>query len=268
MTPEENYRYHKRYRYDRARGIRRNTDPEPVRNHIAALLGAGASYRAVAEAAGVSVQAVSRIHRGQKNVRRDTAAKIMGVTTRQIRSRDHGDKFVPDLGARRRIRAMMALGHSHDDIAAAAGWGTRGRAVANILNQKGSWITQAKHDSVVGAYRSLSMRPGDNLRTKAVARRRGYPGPMAWDDIDDPDEAPEIQSIDDSVRTSTTMWGVANADSLADCAWWGLTVQQAARRLGVVEATIVDAVARLAPELREAFARNAVAQEFREHRIA
>lgn len=271
MTPEEEYLYHKRWRLDRARGITRYVDPEPTRMHIAGLIGAGASYRAIADSAGVSVHAVTNIHKGQKNIRRDTAAKILTVTAHQIRSRDHGDKFVPDLGTRRRIRAMMALGHSHAAISTAAGWEDNPRAVANLLHQRGTWVTQAKHEDVAEAYRALFQRSGSSKRTKTVAHRRGYPGPMAWEDIDDPDETPsddvdELANARD--RRSHRDAGSVNTDSLADCADWGLTTLQAAHRLGVTQSSIEHGIARHAPELHDRFTQNAIVQEYRHHKTA
>lgn len=267
MTPDEQYRYYKRWRLDRSRGITRYIDPAPTRSHIAALLGAGASYRAIADASGVSVQAVTKVHHGQKNVRRDTATKILAVTRGQLHARDHGDKFVPDLGTRRRIRALMTLGHSHADTAAAAGWGRQPRIVANLLHQQGAWVTKAKHDGIDAAYRALSRRTGSSSRTKAAALRYGYPGPMAWDDIDDPDETPVVE-LDESggavprTRDHGSRTGV-DADSLTDCAEWGMTVTESARRLGVTQGAIERGVARHAPQLRDRFTRNAIAHEYR-----
>ena len=46
--------YYKRWRLDSSRGIRRPVDAGPVHAHLAALVAAGWSYRAISEAAGVS----------------------------------------------------------------------------------------------------------------------------------------------------------------------------------------------------------------------
>lgn len=192
MTPEEQYRYQKRWRVDRAHGITRYTDPTAARRHIATLLGAGGSMRGIADAAGTSPSVISRINKGQqKHLRRPTEAAILAVTLEALRDRDHGDKFVPDLGARRRIRALMVLGHSAANIAQVAGL-KNAQAVYNVLHQQGSWITQTKHDSIVRAYRALATRPGASAKTRTLAAKNGYPGPLAWGDIDDPAAEPDV----------------------------------------------------------------------------
>lgn len=185
-------RYAKQWRLDHHRGICRYLEATEVRNHIATLTGAGASYRAIAECAELSVQAVSRLAHGQKQVRRTTATKILAVTTRAVRSRDAGDKFVPDIGTRRRIQALMTMGHGHADIAEAAGMGRNARWTANLLHQPGTWVTQANARAVCSAYRRLCTVQGSNGWAKSAAARHGYLGPLAWDDIDDPHAVPEL----------------------------------------------------------------------------
>lgn len=193
-----NPRYAKQWRLDRHRGITRYLDATEVRLHIATLTGVGASYRAIAEQAGLSVQAISRLAHGQKQVRRDTAAKVLGVTTTALRHRDAGDKFVPVIGTRRRIQALMTLGHGHPDIAEAAGKGRVAAWTANLLHQPGQWVTQSNAEAVSAAYRRLSTKPGTNGWAKNSAARHGYPGPLAWDDIDDPHATPEEEGEDDT----------------------------------------------------------------------
>lgn len=185
-------RYAKQWRLDRHRGIKRYLDATEVRLHIASLTGSGASYRAIAEAAGVSVQAISRLAHGQKQVRRSTAAQVLGVTARALHHRDAGDKFVPDIGTRRRIQALMTLGHGHADIAEAAGRGRVASWTANLLHQPGQWVTQTNAEAVRAAYRHLSTRAGTNGWARRSATQRGYPGPLAWDDIDDPYASPDL----------------------------------------------------------------------------
>lgn len=190
------YRYHKQWRYDRAHGRTRTTDATRARLHIATCLGAGMSMSALAAAAGVSVQVICRINQDQRAVRRDTEAKILsvapGVTT--AARPGQAEPFVPSIGTRRRIRALLAIGWRHADITAAAGTNS---AVA--LHQQGRWVTLRKHEAFARAYRDLAGRPGPSEKSRRWAQKLGYPGPLDWDDIDH-DTEPATTSTENRSR--------------------------------------------------------------------
>lgn len=183
------YRYHKKWRYDRAHGITRTTDSMAARLHVATCVGAGMSMSAIAAAAGVSVQVVWNVTNGQSTLRRTTEAKILAVkpgVTSAARP-DCTEPFVPAIGTRRRIRALLAIGWRHSDITAAAG-----SSSAVTLHQQGRWVTLAKHEAFAKAYRELSGKPGPSEASRRRARKLGHPGPLDWDDIDhDPDPQPD-----------------------------------------------------------------------------
>ena len=102
---------------------------------------------------------------------------------------------VDPTGARRRIQALMCLGWSQVQIATHAGT-TQTVISAHLYNR---WITRNGHDRIATVYELLSARiPATDTtsqrmsvhRTRALARRNGWAPPLAWDDIDDPDEQP------------------------------------------------------------------------------
>lgn len=187
MSPANDARYQKQWRLDRALGRPRVADAKPVRAHINTLYAARLSTRAIADVAGVSPQAVTSIAQGQPTCRVDTARRILAVTLEAVYARQLDTGFVPNIGARRRIQALMAIGWRHVDITAEMGTacGTRSHMV---LHQVGGWVTKATHDAVRAAYDALSMRPGPSQRTRDRARALGYAPPLAWDDddLDDP----------------------------------------------------------------------------------
>ena len=169
-------RYRKLYDLDRAQSIRRTLTAEHVGKHVRQLLAAGASVRGIADAASVSPSVVSALSREAKGkVRRDVAGKLLAVTMAEVRARGLATGFVPNVGARRRIQALLAIGWRHEDISAyLAAKGTRTQMV---LHQRGVWITRATHDAVQVAYDALSMRPGPSHRTRERARALGYAPP-------------------------------------------------------------------------------------------
>lgn len=185
-------RYAKRYRLDISRGHSRSlVDAGRVREHVARLEAQGLSRRGIAETAGVAPTAVTAImQRHRERVTRKVASALLAVTREAVLGRSRPLGFVPNIGARRRIRALLAIGWTHDLISERAGLPAKRSAV--VLNQVGEWISRATHDSIVRAYDALSMTPGPSSLGRRRAERAGYAPPLAWDDesIDDP-AAPE-----------------------------------------------------------------------------
>lgn len=99
---------------------------------------------------------------------------------------------VPAIGAIRRVRALQALGWSQTQIGEAMGGATQ-QVVSTISAGSQEWMPRAKAERVAAAYEALSMRlPPEGPRVahiRALAHRRGWAPPLAWDDIDR-DEAP------------------------------------------------------------------------------
>lgn len=192
--------YSKRWRLDRHRGITRLVDAAPARANVERLRDQGASMRAIAEVAGVAPSVVSRLslHPGPK-LRRDVAARLTAVSMDAVRARANPAGFVPNLGARRRIRALLALGWRHTDITTYVS--AVGTHSAMVLHQRGDWIARATHDAVVAAYDELGMRRGPSQRTRNRALAGGYAPPLAWDDnaIDEPDARPNLYGSDTKV---------------------------------------------------------------------
>jgi len=109
-------------------------------------------------------------------------------------------RAVPAIGAQRRIQALMALGWTSADIAAAAGWRDRNRVLCILNGQKGkptTWVQRGTHDTICDVFRRLAMRIPEHAphraRTRTMARRKGYAPPLAWDNIDNPREKPKAE---------------------------------------------------------------------------
>jgi hypothetical protein len=113
---------------------------------------------------------------------------LYGVTPMDLR---------PALGTQRRIQALIALGWSGERIAASAG-----------IDQKHLWhvmkrarVARKTANSISSAYDCLAMQipptttRGERIaysKAKALAARRGWAPPLAWDSIDT-DPAPRGQ---------------------------------------------------------------------------
>jgi hypothetical protein len=103
---------------------------------------------------------------------------------------------VPSVGARRRIQALLAVGWSRPQVAREAGWETSG-ALRYVM--RSDTMTRATHDRIAETYERLCMRPPPNemvaRRVKTWARKGGYAPPLAWLNIDDPDEQPAVRPV-------------------------------------------------------------------------
>ena len=105
--------------------------------------------------------------------------------------------YVDATGTVRRIRALQALGWRYADIDAAVGHAERGWA-HNLTAQDRVHVDTA--EKVQAAFEQLAMTRGPSERVRRHAARMGWAPPLAWDDIDDPAEQPNIGgAFDDQV---------------------------------------------------------------------
>lgn len=110
------------------------------------------------------------------------------------RYRMGGARMVPALPTHRRIQALAAIGWSTGIQARMLGHNRR--YIQRVLVVDAVWASTA--EAVAGLYDRLSMTvPIDSLttnaahkRTRAWAASMGWAVPLAWDDINDPNEIP------------------------------------------------------------------------------
>lgn len=181
-----NHVYSKKYAADYRAGLRRKQSAGPVREHIQALLDAGATTSSIAQAAGVAADTVSKaVRQPRPTMQRATAGRILAVTRAQAIV---GRRTVPALGARRRIHALQAIGWSLRELDARTTVQTRKVAIPGMYERIGIDM----HAEIVRLYDELWDTPGPSTRARARALARGYAPPMAWDDdtIDDPTARP------------------------------------------------------------------------------
>lgn len=165
---------------------------DEVRPHVVALATAEVPLATIAAHAGCSEHVVHRVlTRACSTVTAATATALLSVRLDRVLTRGRPGDMLPVTGARRRVQALLALGHDHATITAAMPAG-RSRDVTS--NARTRWISRALHDAVVVAYDALSMTPGTNRSTRGHALALGYAPPLAWDDdtIDDPHARPRV----------------------------------------------------------------------------
>jgi hypothetical protein len=184
---------------DRLAGRPRILPSDEVCRHIQALLGVGLKPAQVAEASGMPRSSIARLVRGvQPTIHRATAEKILAVpvTVRPFT----GD--VPALGAIRRLRALYALGHFNQDIAAAVGMNRE--SVCALVAGNWTKISVQNDEAVRQVYGKLSMTVGASWKTRRLAESKGWAPPLAWDDdtIDDPAASPVLDAPEPAAAES------------------------------------------------------------------
>lgn len=129
--------------------------------------------------------------------------KRKALQTQRYRKRvylNRGPLQVPSLGTTRRLQALYALGWTEEDIARRLG--VSGARVGHLMNGYFPTLYPSTVESVARVYDELCMtvpedpapqRRGEvrvHERARRDAARRGYAPPLAFDNIDDPDEQP------------------------------------------------------------------------------
>lgn len=183
-------RYTKAWRYHQSQGrAPLMLDSQPVRDHVQALRDAGMAFSAITAAAGYAsrnslISALSR-----DKVQRVTYRRIMAVT---LDSDPRGTRYVPLLGSQRRLQALMAIGHTSRSLSAHLGLRDHSTVLDITAGKLGS-VRASTADSIRAMFDALWDKPGGSYRTAAIARRKGWAPPLAWEDdaIDNPDAVPD-----------------------------------------------------------------------------
>ena len=106
-------------------------------------------------------------------------------------------RTVPSEGTARRIQALVALGYTFGQIGGALDrsqdW------AAKLAHRRESIVRTDTAERVESLYRRWSMTPAPTTTSRehraasyarSTARKHGWVPPLAWDDIDDPNEQP------------------------------------------------------------------------------
>lgn len=236
----------KRARVNRQLGRGAFVDPAPAAAHLRTL-NQTMTWQQIEAATGVNESNLFLIVGGHRTkIRRTTHDKIMAA--RQAGQAARG-QFVDATGSMRRIRALATLGYGLRAIADAAG-SARIR-IHHISTGEQPTVRRDLAERIAAAYKQLAYRPvPDNrftVRTRNAAAAKGWHGPLAWDDIDDPDAKPELS------RKSTAKNGArrrvqADPAVVARLTDLGKSADQIAMELGCHKRTVVRARNRIRTE--------------------
>jgi plasmid maintenance system antidote protein VapI len=149
-------------------------DPTPARAHVLRLRDQGASYQAIAEAAGLAVMTVHAIVNRRGRVTAGTAAAVLAVTDTDL----HGARLDAG-GTRLRLRALQVMGHTSARVARAIG--VREQAIQKITRGDARTVSPQLRDAVARIYdawwdKRAPERTRHERATATAARRRAIRG--------------------------------------------------------------------------------------------
>lgn len=218
-TADRNYRKHADLR--RLRGIPGYIPGRIVAAHLQQVIDSGRLISSIVDQSGVSDRAIRYIVNGQRNVTRPRALALLAVQPLQEAPR------VDPTGTIRRIQALAAIGWPI--VWTAAQTGHHPSYLFNIIAGGVHSIPRDMADRFTVLYREYSRQAGYSVHTRNVARRNGWHGPLAWDDIDNTTEQPEA---DADRELNFHERAKLRREEIEHLAWHGYEPEQILDRLG------------------------------------
>lgn len=176
----------RRYKKRQTRFGKLKVDPAPAIKHIQKLLNEGATQKGIAEAAETSPVEIWAILTGRHpTIRQATRDRILAVT--QTVRFDVTDAT----GTVRRLRALIADGHTAAEITAAFGISTD--TITRVLRGTLEIVSVRTANTVTAAYKAMAHTEGTSARNRLRGKREQWAPPECWDDIniDDPEAFPD-----------------------------------------------------------------------------
>ncbi len=110
------------------------------------------------------------------------------IYRKRLRENRHQPAHIPAVGTVRRLQALATIGHTFGSIAAELGVTTQ--AVERI--SKAALVRRITAARIGNIYDRWSGTPGPSTICRRRAVARGWAPPLAWDNIDDPNEKPHL----------------------------------------------------------------------------
>lgn len=179
-----------------------------------------------------------------KRISRTTQDALLSV--QPVRLGDETSGWVDRTGSQRRLRALVALGWNAKYLSTRLGTSTA--TVHKLLYEDGKPVLASTRNRVHALYEELAMviPPPSRHRTRSrgIAARRGWLPPLAWDDIDDPNEVPVLKETADATQVfveefNDTYWE-HRGDTYVAAQRLGYTIEALERRLFRAKAKGLD----------------------------
>ena len=229
-------RHQKRYRLDRARGVARLVDAEPLRQHVEMLMDAGMSSWDITLAAGWKSRNALADALTRKRVRPQTMQRILAVKPQS----DRRNRYVDATGSRRRLQALAINGWPYRILTERVG-DMDPQTIGHIMSGRTRTIRAWTADAVANLYDELWSVPGPSRKSTTIATRKGWMPALAWDDdtIDDPNAEPHGAGWTPRARDRAAL-----VEDFIEMRRNGTTFAGCAMRLGMTEQSLERALYR------------------------
>ncbi|MFJ9012286.1 hypothetical protein [Streptomyces canus] len=228
---DANRRYCKQYRVKTVRKPIR-VDATPVRRRLQEWADRGYSQTQIGDAVGKKSGDISKILAGQPTIAPSVAARILcspGPTGIPTCAR------IDSTGTIRRGQALHAIGYPLYVIAEGIPMATN--HLARMLAHQPATVSAAVAQGMTALYEKLRWRPGTSHFAIHNARRHGWHGPLAWDDIDNPNEQPDTEPADDTELNRDDLAALRRSE-VEHLSRFNLSSHEIAQRLNIAESTV------------------------------
>ena len=209
-----------------------------LRRHIHALIGAGVSEAQIALDAGLNRKTVQWVSSGRAEagvppgyrIEKANADRILALPVPTVLFQGVADhEAVAAIGTQRRLRALVAAGHSSTAIARClkSPVGT----VEDIIDGSRATVSAAVARSAATLFSALQMTPGACELSKEYAKARKWAPPLAWDE----DSLDEKQARPDFGPRKRPGF----LEAYSELRMLGFTDLRIAERMGVQPASLV-----------------------------
>jgi hypothetical protein len=196
--------------------VRGYVDPAVTVERLLLLRSRGMTLEMIGQAAGLSHFGLRKIPQ-RTRIRALTEASILAIPIPD--GLVETSAYINGLGTSRRIQALSAMGWPQHLMADELGVPQN---EVSALMCRGR-VTASSAAAIHGLFERWGMRPGPSALARRTARRKGWVTAAAWDDIDDPDETPNV-----GVQRP-----VPFIEKYAELKDFGLTDERIAARLGI-----------------------------------
>lgn len=211
-------------------------NPTRTREHILQLGEAGLSQSRIAEMIGARQTSVWQIATGhRKTILASTEAKILSIPIEGAWTMARNHALISAVGTRRRLQALVAMGHTTRYLAEHLG--IYQRAVTMITAGEQEHVEALTAFTTARLFKKLQLVPGPSSIGRGRAVRKGWPPPLAWDEgsIDDPQARPR-RPVDDEGS-----W----LENYQELKGFGLSDDRIAQRMGIKHSSLMTKLGRL-----------------------
>jgi hypothetical protein len=158
--------------------------------------------------------------------------------------------LLPTIVVTRRIHALAAIGWTYDEIGPRLG--VTAQNVCYLAGRTSGMVERGIAQRVMRLYDELSGTPGPSNIGRRRAVARGWAPPLAWDDIDDPNETPNLGQRTRGIDIDEWLYLVRNGEepnrAAERCGVQITAVERAAHRQGRPDVAQMASSARIREE--------------------